>query len=44
MTDAKTQGKFYPLKHFGKADLGKLALAQAACLEFEMTVTFEEMQ
>jgi DNA-binding MarR family transcriptional regulator len=29
---------------FGKADLTKLALAQATCSEFDITVTFEEVQ
>lgn len=29
---------------FGRADLTKLALAQATCAEFNITVTFEEVQ
>jgi hypothetical protein len=29
---------------FGQSDLAKLALAQATCSEFDITVTFEEVQ
>ncbi|WP_375514260.1 hypothetical protein [uncultured Nostoc sp.] len=29
---------------FERSDLAKLALAQATCLEFRITVTFEEVQ
>lgn len=29
---------------FGRSDLAKLALAQATCLEFRITVTFEEVR
>jgi len=44
LTAAEWRFWSYRIHLFGKQDLAKLALAQATCSEFGITVTFEEVQ